>query len=249
MLQLLIHSTLGYLLHPAIDLPRNKENLRVADVGTGTGLWLGELSASLSRSAHLDGFDISPAQFPPSSWYGDNVSLSTLDIFKPLPEGLKGGYDVVHLRYFMTIARDDTIRVVLENLRGMLKPGGYIQWVERDWLSKFPTEASETDDVNTQLNGFLQRAFPSTNWITTLPAHFTQTGLSVVAEDRHAPLPMYRQAWNQDQLNGTREFGEGIRDVEERKRFFEVHERAVAEAGRGWCVEWELIVCVGRKEG
>lgn len=46
--------------------------------------------------------------------------LSKLDIFKPLPENLKGKYDVVHLRYFMTIAKEYNVQVVLENLRHML---------------------------------------------------------------------------------------------------------------------------------
>ena len=40
MLHLLIRSQLGYLLHPSIKLPsaiKNQKQLRIADVGTGTG--------------------------------------------------------------------------------------------------------------------------------------------------------------------------------------------------------------------
>ena len=81
---------------------------------------LGELTRELPGSAQLDGFDISDAQFPPKSWYPENVSLSKLDIFKPLPEELKGKYDVVHLRYFMTIAKDHTVQTVVDNLNAML---------------------------------------------------------------------------------------------------------------------------------
>ena len=48
------------------------------------------------------------------------MSLSKLDIFEPLPEELKGKYDVVHLRFFMTVARDDNVQTVIKNLRDML---------------------------------------------------------------------------------------------------------------------------------
>lgn len=48
------------------------------------------------------------------------MSLSKLDIFEPLPEELKGRYDVVHLRFFMTVARDDNMQIVIKNLKDML---------------------------------------------------------------------------------------------------------------------------------
>ena len=82
-------------------------------------IWIGEVTRELPH-AHVDGFDISDEQYPPESWYGPKVSLSKLDIFKRLPERLKGKYDMVHLRFFMTIAGDDNIRVVIRNLKDML---------------------------------------------------------------------------------------------------------------------------------
>lgn len=82
-------------------------------------IWIGELTRELPQ-AHIDGFDISDEQYPPENWYGPNVSLSKLDIFKPLPEELKRKYDVVHLRFFMTIASDDNVHIVVNNLKAML---------------------------------------------------------------------------------------------------------------------------------
>ncbi len=32
-----------------------------------------------------------------------------------------------------------------------LEPGGYLQWVERDWMSKFPEKAEKGDDAHTQI--------------------------------------------------------------------------------------------------
>ena len=42
----------------------------------------------------LNGFDIMDEQYPPAEWYGKNVRLEKLDIFKPVPEELMGRYDV-----------------------------------------------------------------------------------------------------------------------------------------------------------
>ena len=146
MLHLLIHAQFGYLLHPSIQLPtvdKGGEPLRIADVGTGTGymdlmagshsravvisladtlsarIWIGELTRELPN-ARIDGFDISDEQYPPENWYGPNVTLSKLDIFQPLPEELKGKYDVVHLRFFMAVTVDDNVQVVIKNLKDML---------------------------------------------------------------------------------------------------------------------------------
>ena len=82
-------------------------------------IWIGELTREQPQ-AHIDGFDISEEQYPPEKWYGPNVTLSKLDIFRPLPEEVKGKYDVVHLRFFMTVASDDNVEVVVQNLKGML---------------------------------------------------------------------------------------------------------------------------------
>ena len=83
-------------------------------------IWLGELTRELPPSTKFDGFDISDTQYPPESWYGPNTTLSKLDIFAPLPEILVGKYDIVHLRFFMTIARDENVKTVIENLKAML---------------------------------------------------------------------------------------------------------------------------------
>ena len=89
-------------------------------------IWLAELARELPDSVHLDGFDISDEQYPPSSWYGDNVSLQKLDIFKPVPKELQGRYDVVALRFFMCVASDDNIQVVVDNLCAMLSKSALV---------------------------------------------------------------------------------------------------------------------------
>ena len=94
-------------------------SLKVADIACGTAIWLIDLAKEYP-SAQLDGFDISDQQFPPKGWVPKNVSLSTLDILKPIPEDLKGKYDVVHVGLIvLVVERDDPIPV-LNNLLALL---------------------------------------------------------------------------------------------------------------------------------
>ncbi len=128
---------IGYNLHPAIPV-RNDPDLRIADVGTGTGseaspspteigeetligvrVWLVDLSRQLP-SAHLDGFDISDEQFPPKQWLPAKLSLQTLDVFSPIPDDLVGKYDIVHVRLFVLVVRNDDPTPILRNLTSML---------------------------------------------------------------------------------------------------------------------------------
>ena len=52
--------------------------------------------------------------------YDKNVSLSKLDIFESLPEALKVRYDIIDLREFTAIAKDDTVQTVVDKLKAML---------------------------------------------------------------------------------------------------------------------------------
>ena len=64
----------------------------VCDVATGTGTWLLDLAKELPSSS-LHGVDVDISQTPPKEWLPSNVSFSTLDIFKPIPEGLVGKFE------------------------------------------------------------------------------------------------------------------------------------------------------------
>ncbi|KAL4916274.1 hypothetical protein BDW62DRAFT_202785 [Aspergillus aurantiobrunneus] len=128
----LVHAV-GGLISSTIPL---EHITTVADVGTGTGIWLLEAQNHLnakatpnpSRSFH--GFDISPAQFVPSPPQG--IELSVQDILKPFPPEHHGRYDLVNVRMLVTALAETEYRTAVENLVAILKPGGYIQWVELD---------------------------------------------------------------------------------------------------------------------
>ena len=86
---------------------------------SGSSIWLVDVNRQLP-SVHLDGFDNSVDQFPSKEWLPDNISLHRLDVLKPIPEELKGKYDIVHVRLFLAVVQDDDPTPILRNLMDML---------------------------------------------------------------------------------------------------------------------------------
>jgi hypothetical protein len=100
-------ATTGFLLHPSI-LSTLKPGARIADVATGTGIWVLDASSSASfpPSCEFDGFDISAIQFPSAEYLPENVRFHVWDGTKEVPEEFRGVFDVVHVAY-LTIVADD----------------------------------------------------------------------------------------------------------------------------------------------
>ncbi|GKZ51908.1 hypothetical protein AbraIFM66951_008159 [Aspergillus brasiliensis] len=129
--------SLKFTLHPSIPLlPDNvsPRALRIADIATGTALWLLDLSEELPPlSAQLDGFDIDLSKAPNSKWLPTNICLGQWNIFDPVPDHMLGRYDVVHLRLLILVVQDSDPLPIMRNVYRMLKPGGYIQWDELNY--------------------------------------------------------------------------------------------------------------------
>jgi trans-aconitate methyltransferase len=105
------------MLHPSVPA---SGPLRIADIGAGTGVFPIELSQQLPN-ASIIGFDISNAQFPPVEWLPLNVSLHVHDAFTPFPESHIGQYDIVHMRFFVTLLKsEDEVQRLVENLAALL---------------------------------------------------------------------------------------------------------------------------------
>ncbi|KAL9103071.1 MAG: hypothetical protein Q9187_009049, partial [Circinaria calcarea] len=143
---------LGYNLHPSI--PTSNPEIKIADVGTGTGIWLLELARDLSSSAQLDGFDIDLSQSPPKEWLPKNVNMYKLDVFGELPDDFVGKYDVIHARLFLLVVQNNDPMPILKNFIRMLnsltketpaEPGGYIQWGEYDLASRYIVHAQPSN--------------------------------------------------------------------------------------------------------
>lgn len=104
---------------------------RIADVGTGTGHFLQCFKDLQARpGAVLDGYDISSAMFPSAT--PDKTSLKELDMKKPVPKELHAKYDLVHARMLVAAMLPGEWTAVVANVAQLLKPGGWLQWVECD---------------------------------------------------------------------------------------------------------------------
>ncbi|KAJ4325957.1 hypothetical protein N0V94_000322 [Neodidymelliopsis sp. IMI 364377] len=88
---------IGYLLHPSITT-RLPPNARIADIGTGTGIWPLEMSQSSPPTYSFHGFDISDEQFLARDSLPANVTLGHGDFKAPIPDELKGTFDLVNIR-------------------------------------------------------------------------------------------------------------------------------------------------------
>lgn len=134
----------------AVGDTSNKRQLRVADLGTGTGIWATEV-ASQYPEARVVGFDL---RLPPSqeaNFAPANVHFEAHDITLPWPEKgpAAGPFDFIHGRQLLINLRSpvSALRLAWENL----SPGGMIEFLE-SWnpmVSELETDGGHTDAPRT----------------------------------------------------------------------------------------------------
>lgn len=78
------------------------------------------LAHQVPSTVSIDAVDISLTQCPPQEWLPTNVNLIAHDIFSTLPADLVGKYDVVHVRLFVCIVKNDDPVFMLTNLIKLL---------------------------------------------------------------------------------------------------------------------------------
>ncbi|KAF2092819.1 hypothetical protein NA57DRAFT_12239, partial [Rhizodiscina lignyota] len=114
------------LLDPSIPIDRS--DLKVADVGTGSGIWALDVFKSLPKGTIVDGLDIDLSQAPTKASLPKNISFRHYNYYEtPEPE-LLGRYDIVHIRHTTTTIRNNDPFEVIQNVSKLLKPGGYLQF-------------------------------------------------------------------------------------------------------------------------
>ncbi|RAL00867.1 uncharacterized protein BO80DRAFT_425262 [Aspergillus ibericus CBS 121593] len=180
----------GYHLHP--DIPLQNPDLKIADVATGTGTFLTDLSRRLPPSVQLDGFDSSFQAVPPKELLPSNINLHQWNIKQEPPKELQGTYDIVHVRMLTFVLLDDEIENALRNVFKLLKPGGYLQWGDVDVHSTRIENANQGKST-----AALEEIIKITrsadhrltaHWIPELPTLFEKSGFRDVKSDtRDAP--------------------------------------------------------------
>ncbi|KAF2235508.1 hypothetical protein EV356DRAFT_120428 [Viridothelium virens] len=122
---------LRFNLHPDIAKTLNP-HARIADVATGTSIWLVDLARELPLTTELYGFDVDLTQSPPAESLPSHLHLATWDMFTPPPKDLVSTFDVVHLRLVTLVIKNSDPTTLIANVARLLKPGGYMQWDEID---------------------------------------------------------------------------------------------------------------------
>ena len=116
--QFLLALVNGHLIHPSI--PR-KALRTVADVGTGTGIWLQELAKDFDgkHNPEFVGFDISQQLFPPDK--PSNQDFIVHDMTRPFPNKYLEHFDLVNLRLLSYALKAQDLKQAVENVAQIIR--------------------------------------------------------------------------------------------------------------------------------
>jgi SAM-dependent methyltransferase len=245
------------LVHPSIALSL-PENARIADVGTGTGIWLTELAKVSPKTYRFDGYDISEASFQPADSLPENVKLGFGDFKKPIPEELRGQFDLVNIRLIIISMGEGVWESTLKNVMTLLKPGGAIQWTEGNfWTARGYRGSNSTSSVGhyltkgqLKMNGHLKERFGFN--FPDFDALFTGAGLQDVESDLLSTdrLPEQRQAFTEigvgavfgalKNMAGTKTEGYWTEEEVDSNKL-----KAVDDMQSGAYLRWDINVNIG----
>lgn len=256
----------GFLLHSTIQdyLRRrqesgqdgNKEPLHVADLATGTGIWILDTLKSAEVSGlnvEYHGFDISRALFPHPSWLPKNVSFSTSNLLEEPPEAFHGKFDVVHIRLVLSVVRSNSPKAIIQHIKKLLKPGGYLQWDEPDPKNHYDVIAPKPENETGNLAAVFQKVadLEDWSWIAKLPEALREEGFEDATQGVSTlPPPLY-SIWTQLDLCTAEELSMNWygRESEEGERWRDLVPKAYEEAAEsnGAVVKVGPTVTVARK--
>lgn len=109
----------GCLVQPSIP----QSDLRaIADVATGTGLWLREAAQELVTSREkivFTGFDISAQQFPKNEIHG--LDFVVHNVVEPFPSKYHEKFDLVHVRLLSYALKAQDLEISVKNIVQLLR--------------------------------------------------------------------------------------------------------------------------------
>lgn len=221
----------GWSLHPSVtarwtvqgpSVPR-----KIADVACGNGIWaLDQAATDLSGFDQLEftGFDISDAQYPHPDTWPKNVNFELWDVKTPPPQRFRQYFDVVHVRLIScAVSKEEEIAIIFQNLQQLLKPGGYLQWLESDLLAGPQTAAHSSNSIVKTFADELWSVYGistyATKWVGQLPDIFSKAGWTVVDNIRASPPVWLRKHMWDNQSGALTELVEGTGSPEIEKKF------------------------------
>lgn len=266
---------LGYLLHPHIakalkltehGRSESQEPIHVLDLATGNGIWAMDFAHSASgfaRPVQVTGLDISSAMFPIRQSWHSNVSFGTYDLMQEPPTEYVEKFDVIQIRFIMAVIwRDTAIRdKVMKNFGRMLKPGGYLQWMEPRppvWCSVALGDDGTARPRDEQAHAFqvLEKYLPveeGMGWVRELDKVLAEVG--GYEETQLQQTPFRRDQLSYESLLMRWSHAEGIshvlkalKDEAAKKEILEAFEQDFRDIDAGKVVyAGNYVVAVGRK--
>jgi hypothetical protein len=228
--------------------------------------WLVSLASNFNGEhdkTSFIGFDIQDAHFPAAENLPPNLKLGILDAFsKELPEEHAEQYDVVHIRAFSSVVKDDNPGPLISNAYKMLKPGGYLQWDELDGgsfkavppgcdaeMSSVSTTATqEMIDTSKQSQKAMNLKY---SWVGKLDELLKQHGFDSVEYERMEIKKELRSVMTVSLLLIHAHIARmAVRDgkmIGTNKIWDEVWANTGGEIGQGVSITMDPIVVVGRK--
>ncbi|KAL2875312.1 hypothetical protein SGCOL_009475 [Colletotrichum sp. CLE4] len=101
---------------------------RIADVATGSGVWLTSLAQIVPQGSELYGFDLDGLKLPQSHRSEVSFDFMEHDVLEPFPAELRGTFDLVNVRLLALGLKKDDWDVAVTNMRELLVPGGWLLW-------------------------------------------------------------------------------------------------------------------------
>ncbi|KXG52192.1 uncharacterized protein PGRI_084760 [Penicillium griseofulvum] len=238
--------SLKFNIHPSVEIPPNPV---IADVGTGTAIWLLDVAKSIP-TATLDGYDIDLSNTPPAHWLPKSLTLHKWDLFDPVPEHLVGTYDIVHLRLLILVVENSDPVPVIRNAARLLKPGGYIQW---DDLNYPDTHVLKVDPAleTPAFDRLLQFVYSNGrhDWVLNLPTLLEQNGFESPQLDHFRDRMELATANGEQHLLTMEEFAQSLEkeSVVDAENIRALVKELAVEATHGVALSMPRVVVAARK--
>ncbi|KAL4876891.1 hypothetical protein BJY04DRAFT_231183 [Aspergillus karnatakaensis] len=248
----------GYHINPAVGV-EDLASPRIADVGTGTAVWLTDLARRPPSTAALDSLDVSFDAVPPVQSLPSNVTLHHYDIYSQTPAELRGVYDIVHVRNMTFVVKDDQAESAIRNVMQLLKPGGYLQWAETD-VSSFrierttpgpdsitnnPLDVSGLTELMTLTASMDSRMRPT--WVPTMPKLFERCGLTEFQADVKDAPPYMALAKHECNLVTQELIARKTRNMAVAERLTQILPQVIQETRAGAFRAFTRWTVVGKK--
>ncbi|KAF2762993.1 hypothetical protein EJ05DRAFT_506638 [Pseudovirgaria hyperparasitica] len=258
-------------------------NIRIADVGCGNGsvlsnffstnckaiitytssAWLLEtyrsLPANIRENVLFEGIDIAHDYLPMGDDIPSTFKFSEWDVYTEPPAELIGQFDIVHIRLFVIVVRDNDPCTMIRNAVRLLKPGGYLQWDELEpntTIVRAPTPGMSTESaqawITAMLKGMCMSFKTDLNWCSTLASYFEKCGLEPVADVHRECPPEFRRLMTTNALSALENVGRGISDELGKVKgtglsWSDLCSACLVETSQGVTVTQSLSIVVGRK--